>query len=63
MRGARTPAAARYDSPAPYGMQIDGLGGGSSSTSKVVLVSRSTRPACNIDYLFGAVAIDAPLTD
>lgn len=50
-------------SPDPYGKQIDGLGGGSSSTSKVVLVKRSTRPGCDVEYLFGAVAIDQPLID
>lgn len=50
-------------SPDPYGKQIDGLGGATSSTSKVVLVSRSTRPGCDVDYLFGAVAIDRPLID
>jgi probable AcnD-accessory protein PrpF len=50
-------------SPDPYGKQIDGMGGGSSSTSKVVLLSRSERPDCDVDYLFGQVAIDAPLID
>ena len=44
-------------SPDPYGAQIDGLGGGTSSTSKVVLVARSARPGHDVDYLFGAVAI------
>ncbi|WP_226469353.1 2-methylaconitate cis-trans isomerase PrpF [Luteimonas panaciterrae] len=44
-------------SPDPYGQQIDGMGGATSSTSKVVLVSRSTRPDCDVDYLFGAVAV------
>ncbi len=50
-------------SPDPYGKQIDGLGGGSSSTSKIVLVKRPTRADCDVEYLFGAVAIDAPLID
>ncbi len=50
-------------SPDPYGVQIDGMGGGSSSTSKVVLMSRSTRPGHDVDYLFGAVAVDAPVID
>ena len=50
-------------SPDPYRKQIDGLGGATSSTSKVVIVSRSTRPDCHVDYLFGAVAIDAPVID
>ena len=50
-------------SPDPYGKHIDGMGGGTSSTSKIVLVSRSSRPDCDIDYLVGAVAIDAPVID
>ena len=50
-------------SPDPYGKQIDGMGGATSSTSKVVLVSKSGRPDCDVDYLFGQVAIDAPLID
>ncbi len=50
-------------SPDPYGKHIDGMGGATSSTSKVVLVSKSSRPDCDVDYLFGAVAIDAPLID
>lgn len=50
-------------SPDPYGKQIDGMGGATSSTSKVVLVSKSNRADCDIDYLFGAVAIEAPIID
>ena len=50
-------------SPDPYGKHIDGMGGATSSTSKVVLVSKSARPDCDVEYLFGAVAIDAPVID
>jgi probable AcnD-accessory protein PrpF len=50
-------------SPDRYGKQIDGMGGATSSTSKVVILSPSRRPDCDIDYLFGAVAIDAPVID
>lgn len=50
-------------SPDPYGKQIDGLGGASSSTSKVALIAPSVQPGCDIDYLFGAVSIGAPLID
>jgi len=50
-------------SPDPYGKQIDGMGAATSSTSKVVLVSKSARPDCDVDYLFGQVAIDAPVID
>lgn len=50
-------------SPDPYGKQIDGLGNASSSTSKAVLLARSTQPDHDVDYLFGQVAIDKPLVD
>jgi len=50
-------------SPDPYGKQIDGLGNASSSTSKAVILSRSTRPGQDVDYLFGQVSIDKPLVD
>jgi probable AcnD-accessory protein PrpF len=50
-------------SPDPFGRQMDGVGGATSSTSKIVVVSPSSRPDCDVDYLFGAVAIDAPLID
>ena len=50
-------------SPDPYGKQIDGMGGATSSTSKVVLLSKSARPDSDVDYLFGQVAIDRPFID
>lgn len=50
-------------SPDAYEQQIDGMGGATSSTSKVVLVSRSTRSGCDVDYLFGQVAIGQPRVD
>ena len=50
-------------SPDPYGKQIDGLGNGSSSTSKTVLLSKSSQPGHDVDYLFGQVAIDRPFVD
>ncbi len=50
-------------SPDPYGKQIDGMGAATSSTSKVVILSRSGRADCDIDYLFGQVAIDRPVVD
>jgi probable AcnD-accessory protein PrpF len=50
-------------SPDPYGKQIDGMGGATSSTSKVVILSRSQQPGHQIDYLFGQVSIDQPLID
>ncbi len=46
-------------SPDPYGRQIDGLGTGISSTSKVALISTSRQPGCDVDYLFGHIAVDS----
>ena len=50
-------------SPDPYGKHTDGMGGATSSTSKVVILSPSSRPGHDVDYLFGQVAIDAPFVD
>lgn len=50
-------------SPDPYGKHTDGMGGATSSTSKVVILSPSTRDDSDVDYLFGQVAIDAPVID
>lgn len=50
-------------SPDPYEKQIDGMGGATSSTSKGVIVSRSSRPDHDVDYLFGQVSIDKPFVD
>ncbi|MGZ5911644.1 MAG: PrpF domain-containing protein, partial [Reyranella sp.] len=50
-------------SPDRYGKHTDGMGGATSSTSKVVILSKSSRPDCDVDYLFGQVAIDQPLVD
>jgi len=69
-RPARVPRPARHrvllrviGSPDPYGKQIDGMGGATSSTSKTVIVSKSTRPDHDVDYLFGQVSIDKPFVD
>ncbi|MFB1500674.1 MULTISPECIES: 2-methylaconitate cis-trans isomerase PrpF [unclassified Thiocapsa] len=50
-------------SPDPYGKQIDGMGGATSSTSKTVILSKSGRPDHDIDYLFGQVSIDTAFVD
>ncbi|QOZ83894.1 MULTISPECIES: 2-methylaconitate cis-trans isomerase PrpF [Chromobacterium] len=67
---ARQPGAARdalllrvIGSPDPYGKQIDGMGGATSSTSKTVIVSSSSRPGHDVDYLFGQVGIDKAFVD
>lgn len=50
-------------SPDRYGKQIDGMGGATSSTSKVVILAKSARSGCDVDYWFGQVAIDRPVVD
>ncbi|MBR7783400.1 2-methylaconitate cis-trans isomerase PrpF [Undibacterium luofuense] len=50
-------------SPDPYGKQIDGMGGATSSTSKTVILSPSTRADHDVDYLFGQVSIDKAFVD
>ncbi|GAC1321198.1 MAG: 2-methylaconitate cis-trans isomerase PrpF [Collimonas sp.] len=50
-------------SPDPYGKQIDGMGGATSSTSKTVILSKSSKPGHDVDYLFGQVAIDKAFVD
>lgn len=50
-------------SPDPYGKQIDGMGGATSSTSKTVILSKSSRPDHDVDYLFGQVSIDQAFVD
>jgi probable AcnD-accessory protein PrpF len=67
---ARQPGPARdalllrvIGSPDPYAKQIDGMGAATSSTSKAVILSRSTRADHDVDYLFGQVAIDSPFVD
>jgi probable AcnD-accessory protein PrpF len=67
---ARSPGAARdalllrvIGSPDPYGKQIDGMGGATSSTSKTVIVAKSARPGHDVDYLFGQVSIESAFVD
>ena len=50
-------------SPDPYGKQIDGLGNGSSSTSKTVILSKSDKSDHDVNYLFGQVNIAKPMID
>jgi len=69
-KAAQVPGAARdkfllrvIGSPDAYGKQIDGMGAATSSTSKSVLLARSSRPDHDVDYLFGQVSIDQPFVD
>ena len=50
-------------SPDPYGKQTDGMGGATSSTSKTVILSKSTLANHDVDYLFGQVSIDTAFVD
>ena len=50
-------------SPDPYAKHTDGMGGATSSTSKTVIVSKSTQAEHDVDYLFGQVAIDKAFID
>ncbi len=50
-------------SPDPYGAHIDGMGGATSSTSKCVILSKSSKPEHDVDYLYGQVSIDKALVD
>ena len=67
---AQVPGAARdalllrvIGSPDPYGKHTDGMGGATSSTSKTVILSKSSQPDHDVDYLFGQVSIDKPFVD
>ena len=69
-QAAQLPGAARDElllrvigSPDPYGKQIDGMGGATSSTSKTVILSKSSRRDHDVDYLFGQVSIDKAFVD
>lgn len=63
-RGARDRLfLAVLGSPDAYGRQLDGLGGGVSSLSKVVVIEPPSRPDADVDYSFGQVAVDRALVD
>lgn len=67
---ARRPGKARdallvrvIGSPDPYGKHTDGMGGATSSTSKVVIIARSAVPGHDVDYLYGQVPIEGDFID
>ena len=61
--GRDTIFCAAIGSPDPYGRQLDGMGGGISSLSKVVVIEPSDRPGIDVDYTFGQVVVDAADVD
>jgi 2-methylaconitate isomerase len=54
---------AALGSPDPSGRQLDGLGGGISSPSKVVIIGPSTMPGADVDYTFAQVEVRKPEVD
>ena len=44
-------------------LQVDGVGGGSTLTSKVAIVSKSAEPGCDVDYLFAQVGVGQKSVD
>ena len=50
-------------SPDPYSAHIDGMGGATSSTSKCVILAKSSQPNHDVDYLYGQVSIDKAFVD
>jgi len=50
-------------SPDPYAAHIDGMGGATSSTSKCVILAKSSQPGHDVDYLYGQVSIDKAFVD
>ncbi len=69
-QSCQVPGAARdklfmrvIGSPDPYSAHVDGMGGATSSTSKCVILSKSSRPDHDVEYLYGQVSIDKPFVD
>ena len=69
-QSCQVPGAARdklfmrvIGSPDPYAAHIDGMGGATSSTSKCVILSKSSQPDHDVDYLYGQVSIDKAFVD
>jgi 2-methylaconitate isomerase len=67
---ARVPGSARdrllqrvIGSPDPYAKHTDGMGGATSSTSKCVIISKSSQPEHDVDYLYGQISIDTDFVD
>jgi 2-methylaconitate isomerase len=50
-------------SPDSAERQLDGMGGGISSLSKIAIISRSARDGIDVDYTFAQVGIDKPVVN
>src|SRR2546423_7809544 len=55
--------ASAMGSPDPNGRQLDGMGGGTSSLSKVCVIGPPTRADADVDYTFAQVALDRAAVD
>ncbi len=69
-KAAQVPGPARdallmrvIGSPDPYGKHTDGMGGATSSTSKCVIIGKSSKPDHDVDYLYGQISIDQAFVD
>lgn len=47
----------------PHARQVDGIGGGDTLTSKVVIVKGSTVPGIDVEYLFAQVSVETATVD
>src|SRR5258708_20774044 len=47
----------------PHALQVDGIGGSNTLTSKVAIVSRSQREGADVDYLFAQVSVTEACVD
>jgi methylitaconate Delta-isomerase len=54
---------AALGSPDPYGRQVDGLGGGISSLSKVGIIGRGSDAETDVRFTFGQVDVERPFVD
>ena len=50
-------------SPDPNGRQLDGMGGGISSLSKICIIGRSSRPDADVDYTFAQIGVRDTFVD
>ncbi len=54
---------AAMGTPDPNMRQLDGMGGGVSSVSKVCIIGPPSRPDADVDYTFAQIGVDKPIVD
>jgi 2-methylaconitate cis-trans-isomerase PrpF len=47
----------------PHALQVDGIGGGNSLTSKVAIIGAPSHPGADVDYLFAQVSVESSKVD